>query len=281
MLRVLSVVLAVELLAVLPAHATNGALKVTSFPSGATVAVDGASTGNTTPMSISLPVGTHVVNVQIPGSGWAPAESTVTVVAGNNDLSVTLLPALTQGPQGPAGPEGPPGPQGPPGTVTHADPPCFDNTNRYVDCGNGTVTDTVTGLIWLQNANCFGAHNYAAANQAAAGLADGQCGLTDGSSSGDWRLPTKSEWEATIARAVAVGCSFGASPPKGPPSLTNDQGSACLIEGPTSFAGVQDLYWSSDGVGGVGAYRMLFLFGVVNDEFKGIGLFVWPVRGGH
>jgi hypothetical protein len=26
------------------------------------------------------------------------------------------------------------------------DPPCFDNTNRYVNCGNGTVTDTATGL---------------------------------------------------------------------------------------------------------------------------------------
>ena len=32
--------------------------------------------------------------------------------------------------------------------------PCFDNFNRYVDCGNGTVTDTVTGLIWLQDAAC-------------------------------------------------------------------------------------------------------------------------------
>jgi hypothetical protein len=30
----------------------------------------------------------------------------------------------------------------------------LDNANRYVNCGNGTVTDTVTGLIWLQNANC-------------------------------------------------------------------------------------------------------------------------------
>ena len=84
-------------------------------------------------------------------------------------------------------------------------PPCFDNANRYVNCGNGTVTDTVTGLIWLQNANCFGVQNYATANQAAAGLADGQCGLTDGSSAGDWRLPTKAEWEATVARAVASG----------------------------------------------------------------------------
>jgi hypothetical protein len=25
--------------------------------------------------------------------------------------------------------------------------PCFNNSDRYVDCGNGTVTDTTTGLI--------------------------------------------------------------------------------------------------------------------------------------
>ena len=90
--------------------------------------------------------------------------------------------------------------------TTHAAPPCFDNANRYVNCGNGTVTDTVTGLIWLQNANCF-SEIYSAANQAAAGLAAGQCGLTDGSSAGDWRLPTKAEWQATIARAVGLACS--------------------------------------------------------------------------
>ena len=27
------------------------------------------------------------------------------------------------------------------------DPPCFGNIVRYVNCGNGTVTDTATGLI--------------------------------------------------------------------------------------------------------------------------------------
>jgi hypothetical protein len=72
--------------------------------------------------------------------------------------------------------------------TTHPAPPCFDNFNRYVDCGNGTVTDTVTGLIWLKNANCFSIINHSAANQAAAGLAAGQCGLTDGSSAGDERV---------------------------------------------------------------------------------------------
>jgi hypothetical protein len=48
-----------------------------------------------------------------------------------------------QGPQGDPGPQGPEGPQGLPGDAVKADPPCFDNANRYVDCENGTVMDTV------------------------------------------------------------------------------------------------------------------------------------------
>lgn len=52
----------------------------------------------------------------------------------------------------------------------NADPPCFDNGNRYVDCRNGTITDTVTGLIWLKQANCLQASDYATANRLAAVL---------------------------------------------------------------------------------------------------------------
>jgi hypothetical protein len=78
-------------------------------------------------------------------------------------------PAGAVGPAGPAGAVGPAGPAGPTGSA-HAAPPCFDDTNRYVNCGNGTVTDTVTGLIWLQRDRCFGQTTYPAANQAAAGL---------------------------------------------------------------------------------------------------------------
>jgi hypothetical protein len=104
-------------------YADAAALKVTSFPSGAQVLVDGASTGKVTPMSVSLPVGDHTVTVQIPGSGWNPDTRPVTIAAGNNDLSVTLLPALTAGPPGPQGPKGetgatgPAGPQGPKGDI--------------------------------------------------------------------------------------------------------------------------------------------------------------------
>jgi hypothetical protein len=93
----------------------SGSLKVTSFPSGANVAVDGTDSGKVTPMSISLTVGTHMVVVSIPNSGWGTDTRTVNVVSGNNDLSVTLLPVLSAGPMGPPGPKGDPGPAGPAG----------------------------------------------------------------------------------------------------------------------------------------------------------------------
>jgi hypothetical protein len=81
-------------------------LKVSSFPSGAQVIVDGVDTGKVTPMNISLPEGDHVVSVQIPSSGWTTDTRIVTIVAGNNDLSVTLLPVMTAGPHGPLVPDG-------------------------------------------------------------------------------------------------------------------------------------------------------------------------------
>ena len=96
----------------LHAQSGNGTLKVTSFPSGARVSVDGVFTGKVTPMSISLPVGDHDVVVSIPNSGWNPDSRTVTIISGNNDLSVTLLPTLITGPQGPKGDTGPEGPKG-------------------------------------------------------------------------------------------------------------------------------------------------------------------------
>ena len=125
------------------------------------------------------------------------------------------------------------------------DPPCFDNLSRYVDCGNGTVTDSVTGLVWLQDAGCRGAVDWATGSTSVASLADGECGLSDGSRSGQWRLPTVDEWRATIAPAVVMGCSLeGVGTP---PALTNTAGTDCLSVGPTAFFGVASAgYWSRD-----------------------------------
>lgn len=167
--------------------------------------------------------------------------------------------------------------------ATRADGPCFDNLNRYVNCGNGTVTDTVTGLIWLQDPSCFGIHTYVDANSSAARLSHSQCGLTDNSSAGDWRLPTKDEWSATIAPAVALGCVIsGAS---GPPSLTNDAGTACYGNGSgSSFAGVAFIiYWSSSSGETFpnNAWIVRFVLGdVVNSSKEFFSHRVWPVRGG-
>ena len=168
------------------------------------------------------------------------------------------------------------------GTATRADGPCFDYDNRYVDCGNGTVTDTVTGLIWLKHADCNPLANYPDANRWAAGLKDGDCSgnLTDKSSPGDWRLPTKDEWSAMIARAVGLGCTESANP-----SLTNDAGTACLSVGPSSFVGVASFfYWSSttSETFPTGAWFADVIRGFVyTSPIKGADtFFAWPVRGG-
>jgi hypothetical protein len=195
----------------------------------------------------------------------------------------------TQGPKGEkgdkgdpglAGPQGPAGPPGPAGTTPA--PACFDNSNRYVDCGNGTVTDTETGLIWLKNANCFGQMDYGSANNAAADLAHGACGLSDNSSPGDWRLPTKSEWEATIARAVDRGCM--ASGAGSSPSLTNTPGTACYSVGPQPFTGVQlGDYWSSTPYETGSGYNEAWSVNLHNShEYNNLKTFLhymWPVRG--
>ena len=65
--------------------------------------------------------------------------------------------------------------------------------NRVPIPPNGTILDTSTGLVWLQNGECFGLLNWQNATNAAAGLKSGSCGLTDGSTAGKWRLPTKDQ----------------------------------------------------------------------------------------
>jgi hypothetical protein len=57
----------------------------------------------------------------------------------------------------------------------------------------GTVLDTSTGLVWLKNANCFGQLRWSEAMSSAASLKYGMCCLTDGSTAGQWQLPTKVE----------------------------------------------------------------------------------------
>jgi hypothetical protein len=88
-------------------------------------------------------------------------------------------------------------------------PPCVPTTTtmptlRFIDNGDGTVTDGDSDLVWLKNALCNELNDsgnglsWYDATTAVAHLASGSCGLTDGSTEGEWRLPTKEEWEAFV-----------------------------------------------------------------------------------
>jgi hypothetical protein len=141
---------------------------------------------------------------------------------------------------------------------------------RFTDNGDGTVTDNLTGLIWLKNANCFGVQTWANALSSSNGLANGACGLTDGSSAGDWRLPNRNELDSLIDLAY-----FN-------PSLSNDAGTGQWTSGADSaFSGVQSsYYWSSStcAFSTTNAWLVSLNVGIVNYSDKTNTYDVWPVR---
>ena len=158
--------------------------------------------------------------------------------------------------------------------------------NRFVDCGNGTVTDTQTGLIWLKNANCFPKQTWDTAMASAAGLKGGYCGLTDNSSAGNWRLPSlqcpsggfcNMTTPPTGEFATIFASSCGA------PRILNAAGTGCWTEG-NPFSGVQlGYYWSSTSFANTPsiAWYVNLGGGIVNGDDKNSAIYVWPVRGGQ
>jgi hypothetical protein len=136
---------------------------------------------------------------------------------------------------------------------------------RFTNNGNGTVKDNLTGLIWLKNSNCFGAKTWLQALADANGLASPACGLSDGSTAGQWRLPNVRELLSLI--------DYNAFSP--------------AIPSGTPFTGVQASvrYWSSTVVANnavLNAWDIDFDIGTVNrNQPKTNPYYVWPVRGGQ
>jgi len=108
---------------------------------------------------------------------------------------------------------------------------------RMRDNGNGTMTDTVTGLIWLKQANCINATWNGALAQIAS-LASGQCGLSDSSTAGQWRMPNRNEMQSLADRAQNnMADSFDTT-------FTGKTGIPTQPAAFSSFVGFQ-YYWTS------------------------------------
>lgn len=137
---------------------------------------------------------------------------------------------------------------------------------------NGKVTDNLTGLVWLQNANCTeavggiskssGNLNWNDSLVWCNNLASGKCGLTDGSMAGQWRLPTRKELQSLndLSR-------YSPALPAGHP-----------------FSSVQtDYYWSSTAYARDinNAWLVNMNNGVVYYSDMTNSIYVWPVSGGQ
>jgi hypothetical protein len=137
---------------------------------------------------------------------------------------------------------------------------------RFTDNLNGTITDNLTGLIWLKNANPFGARLWAMALTDCNTLNSGEAGLTDGSVEGDWRLPNIRE----LFSLIDSGQSSVALPSGHP--FSDVQG--VVYWSSTTYDSAespQDYAWCVDMESG-----MIFFIYPKTKEHN-----VWPVRGGQ
>ncbi|MEI6208009.1 MAG: FG-GAP-like repeat-containing protein [Desulfuromonadales bacterium] len=131
--------------------------------------------------------------------------------------------------------------------------------SRFTDNGNGTVTDNLTSLIWLKNANCFDVQTWSTALGNANRLSSGTCSLSDGSKAGDWRLPNVVELES-----LSDLSHFGPTLPTGHP-----------------FTSVKNsIYWTSTTNARYTDYDWTISFnsGLIYDYDKLLSYYLWPVR---
>jgi hypothetical protein len=151
---------------------------------------------------------------------------------------------------------------------------------RFTVNGDGTVTDNMTGLVWLEDANCNGTMSWATALSWANGLFDGSissggvnqdCGLSDGSLPGEWRVPTEAEFESLACMEYDN------------PAIPNTEGTGQWVSGDPFIdiqSGSVEYYWTSTSVetGPASAYLGFPRSQATTPTGKSYAGYVWPVR---
>ena len=145
-------------------------------------------------------------------------------------------------------------------------------TPRFTDNGNNTLTDNLTGLIWLKDANCLattysgvdpdGRVTWQEALNFVAGINSGIYSAC-GAGYDDWRLPNRKELYSLI--------DFSQSNPALPPGYP-------FINVATASPGS---YWSSTTYSNLSNWAWYFYvrYGGISGAPKTSTYWVWPVRG--
>jgi Protein of unknown function (DUF1566) len=153
--------------------------------------------------------------------------------------------------------------------------PC--GVGDFTDNSDGTVTDLLTGLIWLKNTNCSvffngdntgsNDRNWANALTAANSLGNGYCGLSDNSTAGNWRLPNINELRSLFNSQLP-------SPylPTGHPFTSVNNATDQNYWSSTTYAGNTNNKWKVRLLDG-NIYR--------TGQTATTGMHVWPVKGGQ
>ena len=153
--------------------------------------------------------------------------------------------------------------------------------DRFTDMGDGTIRDNDSGLIWLKDATCaelardadeagggWSGATWAVAGLEGSGMGYGECDLTDGSREGDWRLPTKTEWEAFMSNVYTM------------PAVVNTVGNGQWREEDAFLRVWGSEYWSStqNEIDESYAYGADMDLGQIECDLKVTPNFIWPVR---
>jgi hypothetical protein len=244
-------------------YTVSGTVTASGAPlAGVAVTLSGSESSTTTTdangnYQFKVSDGSYTLTASLSGYGFTPATVAATVskasVGGKNFTTVTPtinLPRTGQTASYAAGDDG------------NLRRGVAWPTTRFTNNTNGTITDNLTGLVWLRNADCFNTQDWATALTDANALANGTCGLIDGSIAGAWRLPNAVELESLLDIALT-----GPALPSGHP-----------------FINVQsNRYWSSstDAATNASAWYADMNSGAVGSNDKAAGTYyVWPVRGG-